>query len=93
MGNSPPHGLLNPTGVFRWAIRKAKTSCKAKKTVKTKAKKNGVDGYKEHRPGSRNGKAHELFDKLGREQALSKVTALGIKENTAKSWFRSFTSK
>jgi hypothetical protein len=34
-----------------------------------------------------------LFDKLGRDAALPKVVALKIKENTARSWFRSFAAK
>jgi hypothetical protein len=66
-------------------VKNAKKSKKKTTTKKT-------DGYKEHRPGSRKGKAHEMFDKLGRD-ALPKVVALGIKRRTAIGWFCSFAAK
>ena len=73
--------------------KKAKTTGHrpTKKTVKA-TKQNGDVGYNEHRAGSRKGKAHEMFDKLGRA-ALPKVVALGIKRSTAIGWFSSFAAK
>jgi hypothetical protein len=44
-------------------------------------------GYKQHMPGRRKGKVHELFDKEGPEAAWTLGRKLRLKENTLRSWF------
>jgi hypothetical protein len=44
----------------------------------------------QHRPGSRKGQAHKLFDELGPDAARPKILALGIKRATITSWFKEF---
>jgi hypothetical protein len=44
-------------------------------------------GYKQHIPGRRKGKVHELFDKEGPEAAWTLGRKLRLKESTLRSWF------
>jgi hypothetical protein len=44
-------------------------------------------GYKQHIPGRRKGKVHELFDKEGPEAAWTLGRRLRLKEGTLRSWF------
>lgn len=57
-----------------------------------KFKKLTGSGYKGHREGSRKEKAHRLFDKFGKD-ALPKITALKIKESTARVWMSTFARR
>lgn len=59
-----------------------KTSTKPaeQKNVQTK-------GYKQHLPGRRKGKVHQLFDKEGAEAAWTLGRRLKLKEGTLRSWF------
>jgi hypothetical protein len=47
-------------------------------------------GYKGHRPGSRKGVAHQLFDELGAIAARPLVLKLGLTKSTVKCWFAEF---
>jgi hypothetical protein len=47
-------------------------------------------GYKQHRPGSRKGEAHRLFDELGPIAAKPLVRQLGLAKSTINIWFREF---
>jgi hypothetical protein len=44
-------------------------------------------GYKGHRPGSRKGVIHELFDEQGAEVAWTRGLKLKLKEATLRTWF------
>ena len=57
----------------------AKTASMPRKTVGA--------GYKHHKPGSRKGRVHELFDNEGPEAAWTLGRRLKLKEGTLRSWF------
>lgn len=87
--NSCPHGpRVEPAHKVQIAKRSTKKAG-AKKVAKKKVAK-AARGYKEHFAGSRKGKGHKWFDKIGAEQALPKIIALGVKPDTAKGWLRSW---
>lgn len=44
------------------------------------------DVYKGHKPGSRKGEVHRIFDQKGVEEAMKYGVAKGLKEGTIKSW-------
>jgi hypothetical protein len=48
-------------------------------------------GYRSHKPGSRKGKVHELFDKQGPDAAWTLGLKLKLKEGTLRSWFSSWS--
>ena len=50
--------------------------------TKAKAKAKPAIGYKDHSPGSRKGKIHELFDKEGQETACVRGLKMGLKQTT-----------
>jgi hypothetical protein len=84
-----PHGpRVEPAHKVQIAKRSTKKAG-AKKVAKKKVAK-AARGYKEHFAGSRKGKGHKWFDKIGAEQALPKIIALGVKPDTAKGWLRSW---
>jgi hypothetical protein len=68
----------------------AKSAAKAasKPAPKGKVVMTGEDkGYKHHKPGSRKGVLHELWDKEGREVALTRGKKMGLADNTLRAWF------
>jgi hypothetical protein len=52
-----------------------------------KKSKEELTGYKGHKPGSRKGTIHELFDKEGPDTAWVRGTKLRLKEATLRTWF------
>jgi hypothetical protein len=44
-------------------------------------------GYKGHRPGSRKGTIHQLFEEQGVETAWTRGIKLRLKESTLRTWF------
>jgi hypothetical protein len=52
-----------------------------------KKSKEEVAGYKGHKPGSRKGTIHELFDKEGAEVAWTRGLKMKLKESSLRSWF------
>jgi hypothetical protein len=46
-----------------------------------------TEGYKGHRPGTRKGTVHRVFDEKGAEAALKKALSLDLAKGTVYSWF------
>lgn len=58
-----------------------------KAATKSTEPNTGDKCYKQHIPGRRKGKVHELFDKEGPEAAWTLGRKLRLKESTLRSWF------
>lgn len=68
-------------------MTKAKTKSKPKPA---KPEKEETVGYKTHKPESRKGKIHALFDSQGAEAAFVLGQKLKLKTSTLHSWFGSW---
>lgn len=58
----------------------------AAKVAKIKSVLRGSDAYKNHRPGSRKGKVHQIFDIFGIEEAMKFGQSVEIRESTLNNW-------
>ena len=50
-------------------------------------------GYKDHKPGSRKGVIHQLFDEEGDDTAWTRGKREGLKESTLRGWFAAWRSE
>lgn len=78
-----------PAPAKKTAKKEAAPAKKAKKAVAGKPGSKG-DGYKGHRSGSNKETVHKVYDEKGRDAAFKKAAALGLAENTARSWASSW---
>jgi hypothetical protein len=60
------------------------------KQMANTAMKTEPKGYKSHKPGSRKGKVHALYDRQGPDAAWTLGLKLKLKEGTLRSWFGSW---
>jgi hypothetical protein len=65
-----------------------KPTTKASNKPVIKNVKEMTEGYKGHKPNSRKGQLHELYDKEGPEVAWTRGLKMGLSENSLRSWFR-----